>query len=472
VPEQAFSSFVIFAEMRTGSNFLESSLNALADVVSHGEVFNPHFIGKKEQMSLFGRSISERDADPIRMWQALREETPGLAGFRFFHDHDPRILGAVMADPTCAKVILTRNPLESYVSGKIARQTGQWKLTNPSKAKPVAPVTFDATEFAAHLDTAQAFQRRLMSDLQRSGQAAFYLDYDDLGDVAVLNGLAAYLGVAARLDAPDPTLKKQNPGDLAGKLSNPEAVEPGLARLDRFNLHRTPSFEPRRPPGIPSFVAAAEAGLLYMPIRSGPEAQVCDWLASLSPDGLEQDFTQKSLRQWWRRHPRHCSFAVLRHPLLRAYVAFREQLLPGHAAEARAILTRRRGVDLPAAPDGFGDLGTEHDAFLAFLDYVRLNLAGQSGARVNPHWASQTAVLQGFAQFQGPDVVLREERLAEGLAFVAAEAGFTDAPALPPRLDDIAQGLAAIHDVALEQAAEAAYRRDYLGLGFGRWKAD
>jgi hypothetical protein len=283
----------------------------------------------------------------------------------------------------------------------------------------------------------------------------------------VLNGLAAFLGVKARLDAPDPTLKKQNPGDLADKLANPEAVGPGLQRLDRFNLHRTPNFEPRRPPAIPSFVAGP--GVMYMPIKGGPEGQVQGWLSALSPDGLEQEFTQKSLRQWWRRYPRHCSFAVLRHPLLRAYAAFRDQLLTGRAGEARAVLARLRGFDLPSEADGFGDLAAEHDAFLAFLGYVRLNLAGQAGARVNPHWASQTAVLQGFAQFQGPDVVLREERLAEGLAFVAAEAGLTAAP-LPDVPDLAGKGLAAIHDVALEEAAEAAYPRDYLGYGFGRWK--
>lgn len=472
MPGPAFSSFVIFAEMRTGSNFLESSVNALAGVISYGEVFNPHFIGKKDQLTLCGLSVAERDADPVRMWTALRQQTRGLAGFRFFHDHDRRILEAVMADPTCAKVILTRNPLESYVSWKIARQTGQWKLTHARKAKPTSPVLFDAAEFEAHLGTVQTFQRKLLADLQTSGQTAFYLDYDDLGDVAVLNGLAAFLGVAARLDAPDPTLKKQNPGDLAEKLANPDAVEPGLTRLDRFNLHRTPNFEPRRPPAIPSFVAAAGVGVMCMPIKGGPEKQVRGWLSALSTDGLEQDFTQKSLRQWWRRHPRHCSFAVLRHPLLRAYAAFRDQLLSGRAGEAQAVLARMRGFDLPTDAAGFGDLAAERDAFLAFLGYVRLNLAGQAGARVNPHWASQTAVLQGFAQFQGPDVVLREDRLAEGLAFVAAEAGLTGTPPMPEDQELAAQGLAAIHDVTLEEAAEAAYPRDYLGLGFGRWKGN
>ena len=455
--------------MRTGPNFLESSLNALEGVVSYGEAFNPHFVGKKDQLTLLGVSIAERDADPVRLLTAMRRKTAGLAGFRYFHDHDPRVLAEVMADASCAKVVLTRNPLESYVSWKIARQTGQWKLTDARKAKPVSPVVFDAVEFETHLDTLQTFQRRLLADLQQSGQTAFYLDYDDLGNVAVLNGLAAFLGAKGRLDAPDPTLKKQNPGDLAAKLANPDAVEPGLQRLDRFNLHRTPNFEPRRPPAIPSLVAGG--GVLYMPVRGGPEARVRGWLSSLSTDGLEQDFTQKTLRQWWRAHPRHCSFTVLRHPLLRAYGAFCDHILTGLAGETRAILERTLGFDLPAGVDGFADRAAERDAFLAFLGYVRLNLAGQTGARVSPHWASQTAVLQGFAQVLGPDVVLREDRLDEGLAFVAAEAGHPGAPP-PPGDDPHPLGLAAIHDVALEEAAEAAYPRDYLGFGFGRWKAD
>jgi LPS sulfotransferase NodH len=40
-----FDAFVIFAEMRTGSNHLEESLNGLDDIQCHGELFNPTFIG-------------------------------------------------------------------------------------------------------------------------------------------------------------------------------------------------------------------------------------------------------------------------------------------------------------------------------------------------------------------------------------------------------------------------------------------
>jgi len=36
-----FDCFVVFAEMRTGSNFLEANLNAFDGLTCHGEAFNP-----------------------------------------------------------------------------------------------------------------------------------------------------------------------------------------------------------------------------------------------------------------------------------------------------------------------------------------------------------------------------------------------------------------------------------------------
>src|SRR5690606_40802156 len=78
--------------MRTGSNFLEANLNALPGVSCLGEVFNPHFIGKKDQTEMFGMDLAAREQDPRALLRLLRDRTPGLAGFRYFHDHDPRVL--------------------------------------------------------------------------------------------------------------------------------------------------------------------------------------------------------------------------------------------------------------------------------------------------------------------------------------------------------------------------------------------
>lgn len=456
----------MFAEMRTGSNFLEANLNALPGVTCHGEVFNPHFIGKKDQTELFGIDMAAREADPLALLRRLRERTEGLSGFRYFHDHDPRVCDAVLNDPACAKIILTRNPVESYVSWKIAQETGQWKLTNAKNLR-TARARFDATEFERHLEALQQFQIRLMHGLQVSGQTAFYIDYEDINDIAVLNGLAAFLGVEARLEAADDKLKKQNPEEITEKVVNPAEMEAALARLDRFNLSRTPNFEPRRAAAIPSFLAARGAPLLFMPIRSGPEVPVSGWLDRLG--GVEGDFVQKSLRQWKRSHPGHRSFTVLRHPLARAHAAF-AHLLAHNAPELRNAIARIHGVKLPRPGDGFDTDAEYRAAFLAFLRFLKLHVSGQTGIRLDAHHATQSAILQGFATFQGPDIVLREERLAEGLAFLAAEVG-VDCPPLPQEMAPDGHGLSGIYGPDLEEAARDAYQRDYIGLGFGPWRA-
>lgn len=450
--------------MRTGSNFLEANLNALAGVTCYGEVFNPVFIGKKDQGEMFGITMAAREADPFALLRKMQEKTDGISGFRFFHDHDPRILAAVLADVSCAKIILTRNPLESYVSLRIARETGQWKLGD-GKALKTAKVRFEARGFEAHLDLTSDFLAGITTALQHSGQAAFSIDYDDLQDLDALNGLARYLGVSTELTAPDAALKKQNPATLRDKVSNPAEMEAALSRMDMFGLSHSASFEPRRSAGIPGFLAADEPGLLYMSMRGGSDAVMADWLAMLGT--VSADFSQKSLRQWKRARAGHRSFTVLRHPLARAHAAFADRVLTNNLPELRGLLTRNYKVALPPAGTEFADPAAHRAAFLGFLRFLKLNLSGQTGFRVDAHWASQTAVLQGFAQFQGPDHVLREDRLAEGLAFLAAEVGV----ACPPAPVAPADELATIYDADLEAAARDAYGRDYMGFGFGDWRA-
>ncbi len=404
----------------------------------------------------------------------IRTASEGLGGFRFFHDHDPRVPDICLADPRCAKIVLTRNPIESYVSRQIAGATGQWKLTNVTHAKSIQ-VRFDATEFAEHLDALQAFQVRILNALQRGGQAAFYLDYEDLQDVEVMNGLAAYLGCGARIGGLDRNLKKQNPEPLEGKVVNFDEMEGALAGLDRFNLSRTPNFEPRRGPLVPSFVAAPKSPLLYMPVKGGPEEVVRDWLCALDDGGAPVgDFNQKTLRHWKATRPGHRSFTVLRHPLARAHAVFCDRILPvgpGTFGGLRDSLISFHNLPLP--PEGPGadyDDAAHHAAFLGFLKFLKGNLSGQTSQRIEVSWASQSVVLQGMATMTLPDLVLREDDLADGLAMLAVQVGRFDVPPPPDTTDPHAARLAAIHDGALEAAARDAYMRDYVGFGFGPWR--
>lgn len=472
-----FDYFVVFAEMRTGSNFLEANINSFDGLTCHGEAFNPHFVGFPNVDNVLGVTRDMREANPIGLIDTIKRKTAGLGGFRFFNDHDPRVLETILPDPRCAKVVLTRNPIDSYVSWKIAKATGQWKLTNVKHAR-TEKVRFDAAEFEQHMADLQAFQVRILNALQKSGQTAFYVAYEDLQDVDVMNGLAAFLGCEARIESLDKKLKRQNPEPLENKVVNFDKMAEALARMDRFNLTRTPNFEPRRGPNVPTYIAAPRSPLLYLPLKSGPVDVVTDWLSQLDggADVLTK-FSQKSLRQWKAAYTDHRTFTVLRHPIARAHAAFCDRILSTRTdsfPDIRDSLRKQFNVPIPKFdplrdPDSGYDPASHRTAFLAFLDFLKKNLAGQTSLRVDPAWASQLSLLQGMAGFTIPDLVIREDSMAHDFAILAAHIGRETMPGVPELTDPHADWLRSIYDADVEAAARTTYQRDYIAFGFGDW---
>ena len=473
-----FDYFIVLAEMRTGSNFLEANLNMLEGVTCHGEAFNPSFIGHPKVENLRFSEQAALEEDPQALLDKIRA-SDAMAGFRFFHNHDPRVLQTCLDDPHCAKIILTRNPVDSYVSWKIAQATGQWKLTNATHSKSLA-IDFDQAEFEDHLGALLAFQAQLQHALQTTGQTAFYIGYDDLRDVDVVNGLAAFLGVEARLSNINKKLKKQNPEPLQDKVRNFDDLQQALRELDRFDLGRTPNFEPKRGPAIPTYIAAPKSGLLYVPLRSGPDAAIRRWLGAVdggtAADVISQ-FSQRSLRDWEETRPQHRSFAVLRHPVARAHAAFCDRILSdkkGSFPELRANLRKVHKMPIPeggtdfSGHDGYDD-SAHQAAFIAFLKFLKNNLSGQTSIRVDPSWASQFTLLQGVAQYAVPDAVLREDDLHKDLPHLAAQVGLADCPAWSGGAHAQHDRLLRIYDSRIEHAARDAYTRDYRTYGFANF---
>lgn len=464
-----FDSFVVFAGMRTGSNLLEEQLNRLEGIFCAGELFNPRFVGHPKQAAYLGFDLGARIADPLALLAALRGQ-PGLNGFRFFHDHDPRVLDTLLADRRCAKIILNRNPLDSYISRKIAAATGQWKLSDV-KQKRATKVDFDASDFAAYVEATQAFQLHLLRALQVSGQTAFHLGYDDLGVLSVLNGLAAWLGVASRLTDLAGRLKPQNPEPPEAKVTNPEALASGLARLDRFDLARVPNFEPQRGPRLGTWRVGLRAPVLFMPIPGAPQDAVLDWMAALDGAQGRQDLPAalgpRALHAWQIAHPHRCCFTVVRHPLARAHAVFCTEVLAGGRSGVRGYLARVHGVD--PGEGAAHDRARHREGFLAFLRFIQANLAGQTGLPVQPSWASQTMFIEGFRAQAVPDRILHEDRLPSQLAQLAQELGLQDAASFrsAPEDEGVARDLP--FDKELQAACKAAYALDYRVLGFGDW---
>lgn len=445
-----FDAFVLLAEMRTGSNHLEASLNALDGVACLGELFNPHFFGAHNKDAWEGVSQAQRDADPLDVLARVVDRDD-LGGFRLFHDHDPRVVDAVLPEPGIAKIVLGRNPLESYVSWKIAQETGQWRLTNPKMAKG-GRARFDGAEFDAMLDAQAAFRSRVARALQVTGQTAFWMDYADIGDVEVVNGIAAFLGVEARLDAIPGRLKRQNPGEVADKVENPDEMRAHLARADPFRLSVLPGTEPPRGPGVPAMMAAGD--VLCLPVPGGPTEALRRWASGLGE--TTESMTQKDLRRWMRHHPGHHAVAVVSHPLIRAGRVLDALLEEG--GEVRRLLVRHYGA--PGPERGAVDEADRPAWLEAFLRFARANLGGQTAMPAGGPagaWGHQVAALQGIARVVPPTRVLREEEAPEELARLAPGAPRWDA-ALPPAGPSDDAGLAAL--------AHEVWRRDYLVLGY------
>jgi len=466
-----FDIFAILAGMRTGSNLLEELLSAHPEMSCHGELFNPQFVGAPGREDALGISRRARDEDPGRLLAALAAVPDRVAGFRIFDGHDERAIESVLADPRCAKIVLSRNALDSYLSLKIARKTGQWWLGDLGSARS-GRVSFDAAEFDGFLEAGAGFRQRVRRSLQLSGQTAFHLDYDDLRDPEVIAGLYAYLGCSPFPPPVRTRTKAQNPAPANEKVRNPRAMRTALSRIDPFDPDRIPDLEPERGPGVRSFRACARAPVMFMPVGHVARAEVDDWLTTISGgDAPGTGLGQQALRAWMRARPGHRKIAVVEHPATRIHWVFSHLILPTDVPEyeeKRHILVRHCGVPLPDDPADPGyDAAAHRTAFLAFLAFVRGNLGGQTGLRPDAAWASQSALLAGFSGFATPDTLIRKEGLSSALDRLSDDLGLGRATPATARAGAAPVSLAEILDREVQEAVHAAYRRDFLLLGYG-----
>jgi hypothetical protein len=372
------------------------------------------------------------------------------------------VLDHCLREPRCAKVVLARNPVDSYVSLKIARTTGQWWLGDLRTARS-ATVRFEPGEFESYLQRIRDFYGQIRRSLQTSGQTAFHVHYDDLSDPAILDGLARWLG------ATGPARRKvnaraQNPGPLEAKVENFAEMEAALGRADAFDLYRLPDLEPRRGPNVPSWLASSALGLLFMPLAGGPTERVAEWMATAGGAPPDSGFDRKSLYLWIRSVPGHRRFTVVSHPLRRAHDVFVRRILhagPDGFADIRAVLRDRYRLDLPEDGERF-EHARRRATFLGFLRFLKGNLSGQTSVRVPAAWASQAVLVAALSEVAPPDLVLRAETLDDALSLLR--------PGLPKPGPDPACELAEIYDDEIEEAARAAFSRDYMTFGYGDWR--
>jgi len=482
-----FKYFVLLANMRTGSNLFEQNINLFDSFSCNGELFNPHFVGYPKQDIYCDMDVADRDRDPNKLVRKMvSQSNEKLPGFRLFSDHDPRVLNYVLEDETCAKIVLTRNPLDSYISHAIAKKTDQWRLTDLHKRK-TALVDFDIVGFKAYVNNLSEFSKKIKNKLQITGQSAFQLSYADLGKLDVFNGLSNFLGSDEKLEGLKQKIKRQNPEALSEKVKNySEMIE--QVRSINFLDNGLPEFhEPERHAAAKNFILGDTIPLLFQPIGGFGKSAIENWMRthlSESNGKLLSGMNQKQINDWLKQHQTRIVFSLLAHPVERVHLAFNVHIFQTGENSfrwIRKILTEQYNVKLPdpgvcetinkGALDSIG-YGVEDylQAIKKFTKFLNGNLKGQTRARIDHSWASQSAILDGYSKLVHPDYLLRVDTYENLTSIIEDQLGLSQIDVGEIFPENAAFQLAEIYDDELEQLVAKAYTRDYMNFGFKGWR--
>ncbi len=457
-----FTSFVVFASMRTGSNLLEAGLNQYDDLRCHGELFNPFFIGEEGTERYLGINMEQRDRRPERLLQAIRAK-PGLPGFRMFPKHDLRVRAQVIEDPTCAKIVLRRQPLESYLSVKAARETGQWRVGR-EKTRKITRITFEPDEFETYCADHEQFYADLERKIRLAGQSYFPIRYEECKDVAVLNGLAAYLGASQDLKSLKEPTKRQNPSSFRDRIENYDVFSEYLSRSGYIAEREI--LTPDARPYLRAMRFLATDKMLYASLPGANDAHIRNWI--LEARKLKNP---AAMQDWVQDADRPICFTFVQHPLERAYAGFMRHIF--HVTDAgfpyiRQDLQTKYGLALPETAEGpmpGYDMAAHRKAFGGYLDFLKLNLSGQTPIRNDPVWVRQADLVDALRPHMPLTIILSDGHFSEDAAYLGGLAGLTGQPAGPVEPDPRFP-LREIRTPEIEAKIRDLYSQDFRRFGF------
>jgi len=481
-----FRYYVLLADMRTGSNLFEDVISQFDDFVCLGELFNPKFVGGPKAPSMPDLTVEARDADPVAIIEQAIDKYPDqLMGFRHFSNHDPLITKHCLNDPTCAKIVLTRNPMDSFVSLQIAQQTSQWQLRNLHVRKD-ARVTFDIDTFQKYLEAQRVNRQSIKEAIQETGQTAFHIAYEDMARVETFNGVAKFLGSDQQLTDVQSKTKRQNPDGLREKLTNYDEMREQVRRLNIFESDIEAYVEPAKTRGSVAVHAGRTIPIMYLPIRQGPNDPTVQWMQSLEADGNQPQtkMSEAEVQNWLGAHSDRSVLTVLEHPVERAYRAFNRRIvfLPSDKSIwLRRILREQFGLDFPSWGDGVKPQAQhlEHHSytsalhkenFLKFLGFLKGNLSGQTVTPVFSEWSHQYSQVESYQRFTVPNFIVRPQDKDTMFSTIQKLHGLKAKRPLLKVLEKELVPLNTIYCDKIEQATRDAYHQDYVKFGFHDWK--
>lgn len=314
-----YDSIAIIAAMRTGSQLLEAILNQHEHIQSFGELFNPVFIGNLQYKERFGMTVQTRDADPYALLQAVGFEATDnkLPIYRIFDEHNFDVLDYILKNPRIYKIILRRNPLDSFVSLKIAVATNQWQ-SKRERANATALVDLDADEYRAYFQKNLEFFDYCETVLEDTEQESFALRYEQIKNITVINNILSDIGLEP-LDRFFETMAKQN-RPVAEQVVNPEILDD------------LPQYEPaialkmgKHSPIIDNVFIAQNCELAFVPLTLHSLSRELEYLEAANGEPLKMLDTA-SVQAWLTQNENRKAYSRIFDPQTRFHGVFNDQI--------------------------------------------------------------------------------------------------------------------------------------------------
>lgn len=475
--------------MRSGSNLLEQSLNQFEDIECHGELFNPAFIGFPKSTEFSGVTLKGREAAPLDLLAKLSEfSDTSISGFRIFDGHDNRAVGAVLADTECAKIVLERAPIESFISLEIARTTDQWILRE-SVDRRGGKIHFDSSAYRKYHDSQAKFYANIRLNLQTSGQTAFWLRYPEQKSIDTLNGIARFLGSDHALKKVKEVLRRQNPGSLRDKVENYDEMMNFLRLMDDSGNEPAVVINSSKRANIPQMVTCKTHPIVFAPIPGARNDEVLRWMSKLDQDDdsvdLPTGYNQRTMFEWMAANPNVLAVSTVSHPVQRAYDAFMSKVFnvgEGSFGVIRRQLIKRFDLKLPDAeimPNATREtlqkadyaIGQHRAAFHEFLRFLKSNLAEQTSIRIDGSWDTQQSFVAGFNTTIPISIIAKQGQMDNAFRYVESMLDI-DHPNLGPIIEpDHLFTLDEIYTRQTENLTRKAYGTDYTRFGFDDYQA-
>jgi len=178
-------NFIVFCYARTGSYRFMDILNRQDGVIACGEVYKKQRIELDQNLlkdlGLNKQDISERDGDPIGFYHNLASICSNQHfGFKIFPEHNHEIKRYLAQSDDLIKIYLVRNPIQSYISSKVAQKTGKWVAKKDSSHdQGTIQIEFSSDEFGKYLSRLMAAYSKIKIWASASNENLHTLDYSD-----------------------------------------------------------------------------------------------------------------------------------------------------------------------------------------------------------------------------------------------------------------------------------------------------